>query len=231
MKKIVLILCAAIGLLFISSTSVPSSVGYINDYGHLLSEAKRNSLEQMLKTYHDSTSNELAVLTLEKFDDRTEGVLFDYSLKVFRTWGIGEKSKNNGVLLVVVKNLASKNAPGLRIATGSGLEGALTDFTCRTIIDTIRPMINAAKYDQGIETGLTLIIKSIKGEFKADCTGGLEAIPWWGWVIIIIILLIVMIVIGSGGYTGLSSYSSDSSSGGGFGGFSGGSSSGGGAGD
>ncbi|MCM2339134.1 MAG: TPM domain-containing protein [Burkholderiales bacterium] len=162
MKKLVLL------LVFLSSflvAQVPKFENYINDLGNMLSTEEENQLNQFLKSYQDSTSNQIAILTLLNYDDRNEGPLFDFTMKVFQNWKIGQKSKNNGVLLIIVKNLATKNAAGLRIAVGYGLEGALPDARCSQIIENIRPLINEGKYFQGISTGIFSIISSIKGEF------------------------------------------------------------------
>ena len=162
---------------------------YVNDYGDLLSPSEDQSINQMLKAYQDSTSNQLVVLTLTSFDDQNDGPLFDFSKKVFTSWGIGQKSKNNGVLLVVVKTLASKRAPGLRIVTGYGAEGPLPDLICKRIIESIRPAINEGNYYQGINSAVNQMVVHLKGEFKADGKPKPEDLPTW------IIILIIFIVI------------------------------------
>lgn len=238
MKKLIAFFCLTLASTFLFAYDVPKATNYVNDYGNLLSVQEQNQLNQFLKTYQDSTSNQIAVLTLINYDDQKDGPLFDYSMQVFRTWKIGQKSKNNGVLLVVVKNLASKNAPGLRIVTGYGLEGPLPDAICRRIIENIRPLVNEGKYYQGINTGITSMIVQIKGEFTNDSKS--DDISW-GLIIIIIIIVIVIIFIiviswggpysSGGGFIYSSDSSSSSSSGGSFGDFGGGDGGGSGGGD
>lgn len=231
MKKIITLFFFAVVSTTAFSYEVPKALNYVNDYGKLLSQKEQDQLNQTLKMYQDSTSNQLAVLTLPSFDDQKEGLLFDFSIKVFRTWGIGQKSKNNGVLLVVIKDLASKHAPGLRIVTGYGLEGALPDIACKHIIDDIRPLINKGQYYQGIDLALKGIITEIKGEYSADS----EKVTFGDIVLLIIVIIVILLfliaVFNSGVFLWIFSPNSDSGGGGSFDGFSGGSSGGGGAGD
>lgn len=215
---------------------------YVNDYGNLLSKQEQDELNHRLKIYQDSTSNQIAILTLTSYDNVKNGPLFDFSMSVFEDWKIGQKAKDNGVLLVVVKNLASKNAPGLRIVTGYGLEGPLPDAICNRIVESIRPLVNEGNYYKGIDLAVTTMIFNIKEEFtadnkKSDDMNNLLILI----VVIVIIIIIIAFVVGiSGGSSGGgyyygsssdSSYSSGDSDGGGFDGGGGGSSGGGGAGD
>ena len=199
MKKIAFFFCTMLVALFVSASEidVPKFTHqYVNDYGDLLSPSEEQGINQMLKNYQDSTSNQLIVLTLATFDDQNDGPLFDFSKRVFSSWGIGQKAKNNGVLLVVVKTLASKRAPGLRIVTGYGAEGPLPDLICKRIVESIRPAINGGNYFQGINSALNLMIVSLKGEFKADGKSKPEDLPIWIIIFIafIVIAIIAMIV-------------------------------------
>ena len=219
----------------------------------MLSQQEESHLNQMLKTFQDSTSNQIAVLTLTDFDDRTEGPLFDFSKKVFTTWGIGDKTKNNGVLFVVVKNLASKNGIGLRLMPGYGLEGALPDVTCRKINESVRSLLSNGEYFKGINSAVGQIMDKTQKEFNSEVSKKGESLPLL--VIIFFILLGLAIVLflvelldsfgksssnssssgfSAGFFIGSSSsdsYSSGGDSGGDFGGFGGGDCGGGGAGD
>ena len=168
MKKVVLIFSLIIIAISVNAYNIPQFTNYVVDEGDLLTGQEENQLNAMLKAYQDSTSTQIAVLTLTSFDDENEGSLFDFSMDIFKNWKLGQKSKKNGVLLVVVQNLASKRAPGLRIATGYGMEGPLPDAICKRIIENIRPSINEGQYYQGISTGVASIISQIKGEYTAD---------------------------------------------------------------
>lgn len=166
MKKLILVFCIMLTYYNLLAIDVPPSTYYVNDNGNLLSKQEFSKLNQLLKLFEDSTTNQIAVLTLSNFDDQKNGTLFDFSMEVFKTWKIGQTDKDNGVLLVVVKNLSSKNAPGIRIVTGYGVEGSLPDAVCKRIIENIRPLINDGKYYQGIDLAIASITSKIKGEFS-----------------------------------------------------------------
>lgn len=192
MKKIVLLCCIVLVSIHIFGQDVPSLTGRVNDYGNLFSSDQKNALEYRLKKYEDSTSNQIVVLTLLRLNDKDSISLFDICEKVFKEWKIGRKGKNNGVILVVVKNLASKNGPGIRIAVGKGLEGPLTDLSSGEIVEhDIRPLVNQGKYYEGVDAGITKMMLVIGKEFSADSW----APTWWEIVLLIIIVIIVIIIV------------------------------------
>ncbi len=193
MKKVGLFLVMLVVYFSMSAMDIPKFTHqYVNDYGSLLSDSEEHSLNLMLKNYQDSTSTQLVVLTLTSYDDRTDGPLFDFSKSVFSEWGIGQKAKDNGVLLVVVQNLASKNAPGLRIVTGYGTEGAIPDAVCQRIVESIRPSINEGNYYKGINSALGLMIIQLKGEFAADVKS--ESLPNWAMYLVAIVVFIIILL-------------------------------------
>lgn len=241
MKRLATLFCMVCTCLHLLAFDIPKPINYVNDYANVLSQAEEDTLNQKLKVYQDSTSTQIAVLTILAFDDTKEGPLFDYSLAVFNQWKIGQKDKNNGVLLVVVQHLTSKNAPGLRIVTGYGAEGPLPDISCKRIIEKIRPFINKGNNYEGISIAINSMISIFSVEFKAEES---KALGVWFWVFVFAIILIIVVLLliianrNQGGSSSSSSYffssSSDSSSSSGesfFSGFDGGSSGGGGAGD
>ncbi|HTE15546.1 MAG TPA: TPM domain-containing protein [Burkholderiales bacterium] len=82
-----------------------------------------------------------------------------YAARVFETWKLGEKGKDNGVLLLGVPKERK-----LRIEVGYGLAGRLTDAAISRIIrNVIAPSFKAGKFDQGIEEGVAAIIRQLEG--------------------------------------------------------------------
>ncbi|MCI5131079.1 MAG: TPM domain-containing protein, partial [Candidatus Electrothrix sp. EH2] len=80
--------------------------------------------------------------------------------------GIGQKGKDNGVLLLVAKKERK-----VRLEVGYGLEGVLTDLLAGRIIDdVITPRFKSGQFDQGVEAGVKAVIQATRGEFKADQT-------------------------------------------------------------
>ncbi len=159
---LVLVLC---GLCALASTAwalePPAYRGYVNDYAHLLSAGTAQEVEEALRSFDETDSTQVAVLTI----DSLEGdALEDFSIRTVDKWGIGQRGKDNGVLLLVVKNDRK-----LRIEVGRGLEGVLTDLAAGRIVDNvIRPLFKAGRFDEGIKAGVVALIQTCRGEFSAD---------------------------------------------------------------
>lgn len=139
----------------------PAFRGHVNDFAQLLSPATAERLEQTLRAFADSDSTEVAILTIDSLEgDDLEG----FGIRTVERWGLGQRGKDNGVLLLVVKNDRK-----LRLEVGRGLEGVLTDLSAGRIIDTIiAPQFKAGHFDEGISAGVTAIIAACRGEFRAE---------------------------------------------------------------
>ena len=110
----------------------------------------------------------------------------DYSIKVAEQNKIGQKGKDNGVLLLV-----SKNDRKIRIEVGYGLEGKLTDLLTGRIIDyVISPNFKSGDMDRGFTAGIDAIIGAAKGEFKADSIKKPKEISSFPFVLIFILFFI-----------------------------------------
>jgi uncharacterized protein len=132
----------------------------IVDQTNTLTAEQKNALAASIAQERKETTNQIAILMIPTLGD---AVLEEYSLNVARTWGIGEKDKNNGVLLLI-----AKDDHKLRIEIGYGLEGALTDARSSQIIrNEIAPLFNQGKYYEGIAAGLNGIILAIHNEYDA----------------------------------------------------------------
>jgi uncharacterized protein len=120
-----------------------------------LSQAEISNLNQKIQAYQETTSNQIGVLMIGSIP--AGDYLENYSLQVARTWGIGEKTKNNGVLLLVAKDDRQ-----VRIEVGSGNEGDLTDLrSSRIIRDRIVPQFKNGDYYKGVESGIEGIILAL----------------------------------------------------------------------
>ena len=133
----------------------------VHDEAKVLSSSTVEQLENQLKFFEDSTSNQIAVLIINSLEG---DVLEDYSLRVAETWQLGQRDKDNGVLLLI-----SIEDREMRIEVGRGLEGVLTDATCFLIIrNEITPRFRQGNFDEGVLAAIDAITKSIKGEYTAD---------------------------------------------------------------
>jgi uncharacterized protein len=142
--------------------AIPELWGHhVHDDAHVLSPETIDALEQRLKVYEDSTSNQIAILTVESLDGE---VLEEYSIRVADTWKLGQKDKDNGVLLLIA--VADRK---MRIEVGQGLEGVLTDAHSNRIIrNEMTPNFRKSDYDAGVTAAVDAMIKSIGGEYSAE---------------------------------------------------------------
>jgi len=159
----------------------------VHDEAHILKSETIESLEKELKVYEDSTSNQIAVLIVPSLDGE---VLEEYSLHVAEKWKLGQKDKDNGVLLLI-----AVDDHKMRIEVGQGLEGALTDAQSNRIIrNEIAPSFRRGDFDAGVTDGINSIIKAIGGEYAADDSGSSDSneIPMPVRIFIGVFLLIVL---------------------------------------
>ncbi len=146
----------------LAQKAVPELWGIrVHDDAHALKQETIDQLEKELKSYEDSTSNQIAILIVQSLDGE---VLEEYSLRVAEKWKLGKKGKDNGVLLLV-----AVDDHKMRIEVGQGLEGVLTDAQSNRIIrNEIAPEFRRNDYDAGVRAGIDGIVKAIAGEYKAD---------------------------------------------------------------
>jgi len=240
MKKI--LIAALLGFFFVNISQaqfkipeVPKKQTSVYDYSKLLSSLEARNLEQKLIRYSDSTSTQIVVIVINS----TNGEDINYLASNWgEKWGVGQKGKDNGIVLLMAK-VDRKVA----IQAGRGTEGALTDLMSKRIIESyIIPEFKRGNYYKGLDKGTDGIFEVLTGQFKEnrktknkkEGKGFSGVIPFI--VIIIIILFIVFRNKGGGRNGGRRSGSgalldililSSMGRGGGFGGSSSGGSSGG----
>ncbi|HVY35915.1 MAG TPA: TPM domain-containing protein [Candidatus Paceibacterota bacterium] len=154
---------------YLDSNGVPKPRNsYINDFtGKTLSVGEVQTLNHTLAQYEDSTSTQIVVIILSELPKMENGetwVLADLANETARQWGIGQKDKNNGVLMFF-----SMKEHKVRIQVGYGLEGAIPDVTAKRIIDeTIVPAFKENNYFKGISEGIIQLQRVAAGEFKSE---------------------------------------------------------------
>jgi uncharacterized protein len=150
----------ALALPALAAPTFPQLTGRVVDEAGILPAATEVSLEQKLKGLEDATSDQLVVVTLKSLQGYE---IADYGYQLGRAWQIGQKGKDNGVLLIV-----APNEHDVRIEVGYGLEGDLTDAVSRLIIDqSILPKFRAGDMAGGIVAGTDDIIKVLSGDAAA----------------------------------------------------------------
>src|SRR4030095_5256850 len=147
----------------------PGPTARVNDYAGMLDASSRLELEQKLKSFEETTSNQIVVATFPSLEGE---ILEDFSVRLAETWNLGKKGRDNGVLLLIFKEDRA-----LRIETGYGLEGALPDAVSRSIIENkIIPEFRRGDFKAGIFSGVDSIIAATKGEYKAEPETNVSAI-------------------------------------------------------
>jgi uncharacterized protein len=137
---------------------IPYLTGRVTDNAEILSSQSRQRLAEMVKAFELSSDGaQIAILTMPSLEN---GSIEEFAARVFKAWKLGEKGKDNGLLLIV--------SPGdrrIRIEVGSGLRDNVSEASASRIIrDLIAPRFNEGDYDKGLEEGVGAII----GQLTAD---------------------------------------------------------------
>lgn len=159
LSVILLVLSTAI------AADVPYLTGRVTDNAGILSGQSRQALTETLKAHEERRGNQVAVLTIPTLDG--EGIE-EYAVRVFEAWKLGQKGKDNGVLMVVVPEDRR-----MRIEVGYGLEGTLTDLMAGRIIEHVMaPRFRKGDYDGGITEGAAAIVRVLEGGDAPPAAGG-----------------------------------------------------------
>jgi len=135
----------------------PTLTGRVVDDAHLLDASNRAAVETKLADLEKKTGRQLVVVTLPSLQGYE---IEDFGYRLGRSWGIGEKDKNTGALLIV-----APNEHRVRIEVGYGLEGTLTDAVSRLIIENaILPRFRTNDFAGGIQRGVDDIVQVLTGD-------------------------------------------------------------------
>jgi len=175
----------------------------VNDLAHVMTPDQVQTLERKLVAFNDSTTSDIVIVTVPDIGNAS---IEDYALKILRSWGVGDKKNNNGV--VILADIKDRN---VYIAIGYGLEGSIPDITAKEIVDNeIIPNFKEGgndNYYRGFDQASDALIRAAAGQYKAPegyaqgrhrhSSGAGNGIGIF--VIIIIILVIVFRRRGGGG--------------------------------
>ena len=120
----------------------PSQREYIVDTAGIVSAEDCAQIEKIGEDLREKTKAEIVVVTVRTLGDAD---IESYANKLFRSWGIGDKQKENGVLLLIAKDDRK-----FRIEVGYGLEGEITDGRAGEILDKMKPYFRDEKYSEGV---------------------------------------------------------------------------------
>ncbi|MBE0598485.1 MAG: TPM domain-containing protein, partial [Desulfuromonadales bacterium] len=192
MKRLLLALTALLlATTYGEALEVPSPAGYVNDRAALLTVQSRQQLESFLRDFQASDSTQIVVLTIPSLEGEA---VEEYALKVAEAWGIGEKGKDNGALLLVAQ--AERK---IRIEVGYGLEGRLTDLLAGRIVDQeIAPRFREGDFNGGIVAGVTAMAEAVRGEYQGKPRRQRERNPL-GLLALLLFLGPGLMLLGGGG--------------------------------
>ena len=140
---------------------------YVQDYANVISPEDELRIKRLGRELEQKTTAQLAVLTVKSLNGEA---LEDYSLQVLRKWGIGQKDKNNGALILIVTDDRKS-----RIEVGYGLEGPLPDGLTGTIQDRyMLPHFRKGNYSKGIFQGYgaTALVVAKDANVQLECIKG-----------------------------------------------------------
>lgn len=198
----------------------PTLSGRVVDQAQMLDATTEARLTGQLAAHEKASGEQLVVVTLANLQGLP---IEDFGYQLGRHWGIGQKGKDNGALLLVARDERK-----LRIEVGYGLEGRLTDAQASVIINqVITPAFKSGNYAQGISDGVAAMLQVLGGEPMVAVESADEEEP--PAILFLILMLVVMGLLGGGGrgrrgalLGGLLGASSGRGGFGGGGGFSGG---------
>jgi uncharacterized protein len=231
-------LCLVLALQSFAAEVIPPKPDrYFNDYAGVVSKEAASRFNEQLAQFERETSDQVVVAVFPKMQSDSD--IADYTQRVAQTWGVGQKERRNGVVLFVF--IQDRK---MFIQVGYGLEGALPDATAFDITERrIKPLFRTGNYEAGLATGIDLIFKAIRGEYKGSgktvaeshgVTGVVSSVlPLLVFIIVLMLLSRLFRKLGGYGYSsrgggpvfipsGGGWSSSSGGSGGGFSGFGGG---------
>ena len=146
------------------AVDVPYLTGRVVDEANILSPAVEQNISQVSEQHEKATGDQIVVLTLPTLEGESiEG----YATRVFEAWKLGQKGKDNGVLVIVAPNDRK-----MRIEVGYGLEGTLTDAAAARIIrEVMTPQFKGGNFEAGIQNGVTAIVQGLEGQADWNSPG------------------------------------------------------------
>ena len=150
----------------------PSPPRLVNDLASIIPDAKEQLLEKKLVAYDDSTSTQVAIVTVKSMGGEAP---FQFAHQILEQWGVGQSKKNNGIVIMVAPNERETF-----ISTGYGVEGYLTDLDCSIIIERyMLPEFREGDYYSGLNVATDIVFGIMSGIYTSE---NLRPEPTPAWV-------------------------------------------------
>ena len=193
----ILLICSGL-VLALAAPQFPKLTGRVVDQGDMLSSATEQRITALSTAHEQAVGNQVVVAT---FTDLQGYTIEEFGYQLGRHWGIGQKGKDNGVVLLIAK--AERK---VRIEVGYGLEGELTDAVSSNIISSvITPAFKRAQFDQGTLAATSAIIAALGGEYRMSEVSGArreQTSSAWKLILFIVFFFILPSLLGRSGMLG-----------------------------
>jgi uncharacterized protein len=183
----------------------PNPPRLVNDMADILTPEEEAALEQKLVNYNDTTSTQIAIVTLTSIGDYE---VADYADRLGEQWGIGGKKNDNGILLLIAKDERQ-----ITLRTGYGMEHLVPDAKAKEITEyVIKPNFKQGEFYKGLNDAADVIITRSAGAYQADPTASYDDGGGPSLMTIIILAIVILFILsrfgrGGGGGRGGRGYS------------------------
>ncbi|WP_018476197.1 TPM domain-containing protein [Pontibacter roseus] len=165
----------------------PNPPRLVNDLAGILTQGEVQDLEQKLVNYNDTTSTQIAIVTIKSIGDYDAN---QYAAELGERWGVGGSKNDNGIIILV-----SLEPRRVAIQTGYGMEHIIPDAIAKRITEnTLKPNFQQGEFYKGLNDATNLIISLASGEYQADPAASGDGEGPSMFTIILIILIIVFII-------------------------------------
>ena len=148
----------------LDAQALPRPTGSVNDFARVMRPEDVRAIETLAATVRQRTGAQIAVVTVQSFEQFGFGSIDEFSIALAESWGVGQRGEDNGVILILA--MAERR---VRIEVGYGLEGAIPDSVAGRIIDTaVLPAFQAGNFSLGLVRGTNSIAGIIAREHGID---------------------------------------------------------------
>ncbi|MBI2030373.1 TPM domain-containing protein, partial [Candidatus Kaiserbacteria bacterium] len=146
------------------ATDTPRLTGVFNDDAKIISAAKRAEITKLLQEQEAQTSNQIVVLVVKTMGGPDVDIA-EYAGRVFNTWQLGHKGKDNGVLVTFARREGK-----MWITVGNGLQGVLPDLLAKRIVEgeEIQSLLKETKFGSALLATVKAIDREVHAEYKAE---------------------------------------------------------------
>lgn len=166
MRAVMLLLVMSVSLsLFAQFPEKPEPASPVNDFANVLTAEQESQLLHQLSSFTEQTSTQIVIVTIEDLQGYDKA---QYAVELAHKWGIGQKDKDNGILVLVKPKIGSSRGEAY-IAVGYGLEGIVPDAVAKQIVEyEMIPEFKKDDYFSGFVKADKVLIELTGGEYTAD---------------------------------------------------------------